>query len=53
MGVKPVSDPDIQKLTLDQAIASVTNGKGKMQPFKGKLTDAEIKDAVSYYRGLK
>lgn len=53
MGVKPVSDPDIQKLTADQMIAAVTNGKGKMQPFKGKLTDAEIKDSVNYYRGLK
>jgi len=53
MGIKAISDPDIQKLTADQMIASVTNGKGKMKPFNGKLTDAEIKDAVSFYRGLK
>jgi cytochrome c6 len=53
MGVKPVSDPDIQKLTADQMIASVTNGKGKMQPFKGKLTDAEIKDVITFYKGMK
>ena len=52
MGVKPVSDPDIKKLTVDQMIASVKNGKGKMKPVAG-LTDAQIKDAVTYYRGLK
>ena len=52
MGVKPVSDPDIKKLTVDQMIASVKTGKGKMKPIAG-LTDAQIKDAVTYYRGLK
>ncbi len=53
MGVKPVSDPAIKALTLDQAIASVKNGKGKMSAFSSKLSDAEIKGAVEYYRGLK
>jgi mono/diheme cytochrome c family protein len=51
--VKPLSDPDIKKLTADQMFASVKNGKGKMQPFSSKLTDVQIKDAVAYYRGLK
>ena len=51
--VKPVSDPEIKKLTSEQMFASVKNGKGKMQPFSGKLTDAQIKEAVAYYRGLK
>ncbi|HUH64707.1 MAG TPA: cytochrome c [Terracidiphilus sp.] len=51
--VKPVSDPDIKKLTADQMFDSVKNGKGKMQPFKDKLTDDQIKDSVTYYRGLK
>jgi mono/diheme cytochrome c family protein len=53
MGVKPFSDPDIKKLTADQMFASVKNGKGKMQPFKDKLTDAQIKDAIAFFRGLK
>ena len=53
MNIKAVSDPDIKKLTADQMFDSVKNGKGKMQPFKDKLTDAEIKDSVSYYRTLK
>jgi mono/diheme cytochrome c family protein len=52
MGIKPLSDPDIQKLTDDQMIAAVKNGKGKMKPVTG-LTDAQIKDAVAFYRGLK
>jgi mono/diheme cytochrome c family protein len=52
MGIKPVSDPDIQKLTTDQMAAAVKNGKGKMKPIAG-LTDAQIKDAVTFYKGLK
>jgi mono/diheme cytochrome c family protein len=52
MGVKPVSDPSIQKLTVAEMTAAVKNGKGKMKPITG-LTDAQIKDAVIYYRSLK
>lgn len=50
MGIKPASDPAIKALTEAQMIAAVTNGKGKMTAFKGKLTDAEIKASVEYYR---
>ena len=53
MGVKPFSDPDVKKLSAAEMIAATENGKGKMPAFKGKLTDAEIKDAVSYLRTLK
>lgn len=53
MGVKPVSDPDIKKLSAEEEIASVKNGKGKMKPFAGKLTDEQIKDSVAYFRTLK
>jgi mono/diheme cytochrome c family protein len=52
MGIKPASDPEIKKLTVDQMIAAVKNGKGKMKPVAG-LTDAQIKDSVTYYRSLK
>ena len=51
--VKPLADPDMKKLTADAMIASVKNGKGKMPSYKDKLTDAQIKDVVTYYRGLK
>jgi len=52
MGIKPVSDPAIQALTIDQMSAAVKNGKGKMKPIAG-LTDAQIMAVVTYYRGLK
>jgi cytochrome c5 len=52
MGIKASTDPDIKKLTADQMAASVKNGKGKMKPIAG-LTDAQIKDVVAFYRGLK
>jgi mono/diheme cytochrome c family protein len=51
MGVKPASDPAIKKLTLEQMIAAVKNGKGKMKPATG-LTDAQIKAAVIHYRSF-
>lgn len=53
MGIKPLTSPDIQKKSDADLIAAVTNGKGKMQPFKGKLTDDQIKELVKYVRTLK
>jgi len=53
MGVKAASDPDMKKLSAAEEIASVKNGKGKMKPLSPKLTDAQIKDAVDYFRTLK
>ena len=50
MGVKPASDPSVKALGETQMIADTSNGKGKMPAFKGKLTDAQIKDAVDYFR---
>jgi mono/diheme cytochrome c family protein len=50
MGVKPVSDPSVKSLSEAQMIADTTNGKGKMPAFKGKLTDAQIKASVDYFR---
>jgi len=38
MGVKPNSDPDIKKLTVDQMVTAVKNGKGKMKPIAGITT---------------
>ena len=52
MSVKPVSDPAIKALTAAQMIAAVKDGKGKMKPVAG-LNDAQIKDVVAFYRGLK
>jgi mono/diheme cytochrome c family protein len=52
MGIKAVSDPDIAKLSVVQISAAVKDGKGKMKPVAG-LTDAQIKDVATYYKGLK
>lgn len=53
MGVKPVSDPSVKAESEAQMIGFTTNGKGtKMPAFKGKLTDAQIKDSVAYFRSL-
>jgi mono/diheme cytochrome c family protein len=53
MGVKPSTDPDYKKESAADMIASVKNGKGKMKAMSPKLTDAQIKDAVDYFRSLK
>ena len=50
MGVKPASDPSVKALSEAQMITDTTNGKGKMPAFKGKLSDAEIKASVDYFR---
>jgi mono/diheme cytochrome c family protein len=50
MKVKPASDPDVKKMSEAEMITAVENGQGKMQAFKGKLTDAQIKASVEYFR---
>jgi cytochrome c6 len=50
--VKPVSDPTVKKYTETAMIDATRNGMGKMQPFKNKLTDAEIKDSVARFRSF-
>jgi cytochrome c6 len=50
VGVKPVTDPAVKEMSKEKMIAVTTNGSGKMPAFKGKLTDAQINDSVSYYR---
>lgn len=52
MGVKPANDPEYKKASEAEMIAAVKNGKGKMKPLGGKLTEAQIKDAVTYFRSL-
>ena len=52
MGIKPVSDPAIKKLTVEQVSAAIKDGKGKMKPVAG-LTDAQIKEVATFYHELK
>jgi cytochrome c6 len=50
MKVKPITDADVKSVSEAKMIDAVRNGSGKMQPFKDKLSDSEIKDAVTYFR---
>jgi mono/diheme cytochrome c family protein len=52
LGVKAASDPAIKNLSVAQLTAAVKNGKGKMKPVAG-LTEAQIKDVVTFYTGLR
>jgi len=46
-------DPDQIKAT-DAALEAITkDGKGKMPAYNGKLTDAQIKDVVTFIRTLQ
>jgi mono/diheme cytochrome c family protein len=43
----------VQKQTDAQLNASITNGMGtKMPAYKGKVTDAQIKQLVAYIRAM-
>jgi mono/diheme cytochrome c family protein len=42
--VQKMSDADLKTV--------ISNGKNKMPPFKGKLTDAQINDVINYIRVL-
>ena len=53
MGTMPLGGADVQKMSDADLTAAITNGKGKMPAYKGKLTDAQIGDLVSYIRSLK
>lgn len=51
MGVKTAAE--YNKSAEKDQIAAVKNGKGKMKAFSAKLSDAQIKDVVAYFRTLK
>ncbi len=45
--------PAMVKASDAQLITSTANGKNKMPAYKGKLTDAQIKDVVAYIRTIQ
>jgi mono/diheme cytochrome c family protein len=53
MGAKPLNGAEVQGMSDADLNAAITNGKGKMPAYKGKLTDAQISDLVKYIRTLK
>jgi mono/diheme cytochrome c family protein len=52
MKVKPITDREVRKLTEAEMIAFTRTGAGKMQSYRGELTDAQIKGSVDYLRSF-
>ena len=49
--VKPVTDPDIMKLSDHQMFLSIKNRKGTMKPMP-TLSDTQINDSIFYFRSF-
>lgn len=52
MGIHDFAAPEVQKMSDEELITVTTKGKNKMPAYEKKLSDAEIKDVVSYIRQL-
>jgi len=52
MGTRDFASPEVKAETDAQLVEIITKGKGKMPAYDGKLKDTEIKDLVTYIRGL-
>lgn len=52
-GVRDFNSPVVAKQTDAEMFTLTKDGKNKMPAYKGKLTDAQIKDLVKYIRTLK
>ena len=44
---------EIVKASAAELIAATKNGKSKIPAYTGKLTDAQIKEAIAYIRTLQ
>jgi len=53
MGSKPLNGADVQKMSEADIAGAITNGKGKMPAYKGKLSDDQIKDLAKFVKSLK
>jgi cytochrome c6 len=53
MGSKDLTDPEVQGKSEADIAKIVTDGKGKMTGFKGKLSDDQIKAVAGYVKTLK
>jgi cytochrome c6 len=50
--IADLHSPAVQTLSDADLKTVITNGKNKMPPFKGKLTDAQMDQVISYIREL-
>jgi cytochrome c6 len=52
MKVRDLRSADVQKLSDSDLLKAISDGKGKMPPYKLKLSVADISSLVAYIRGL-
>lgn len=52
MKLKDLKSEEVQKLTDKEIATIISDGKGKMPAFKGKLTQPEIEELVKFVRGF-
>jgi cytochrome c5 len=53
MGVRDFHSPEVAKQSDADLIKITKEGKNKMPKFEGKLTDDQIKELITFMRGLK
>ncbi|MBT8191004.1 MAG: cytochrome c [Saprospiraceae bacterium] len=53
LGINGAKDLTASPMTLDERINNITNGAGTMTPFKGILSEEEIKAVAAYTFKLK
>lgn len=53
MKLRDLGSADVQKQSDAELMAITSGGKGKMPGYKGKLSDEQIKEVVSYIRTFK
>ena len=53
LGAKDFQDPELAKQSKADLVKITSDGKGKMPAYKGKLTDNQISDLVSYIKEMK
>ena len=53
MGLRDLGSAEVQSSSDADLVAVISNGKGKMPAYKGKLSDSDISDVVKYIRTLK
>lgn len=53
MGSKDLNSPEVKAMSEADIAKVITDGKGKMTGFKGKLSDDQIKAVADYVKTLK
>ena len=53
MGSHALNDPSVQTMSEGDIAKIISDGKGKMSGFKGKLSDDQIKGVAAYVKTLK